>query len=97
MINLYNRDRANLYLEKINDENPGLWKLRVDDKHNYVLEYIRVIGNVSDGKVVDIEAIDPSGGPFISIGDEFEGKYKVVGFKDCSTLIISENERNNNK
>lgn len=96
MINLHNRDRAKLYLEKINNENPGLWKLKVDDKHKYVLEYIRVIGHSLDGRIVNIEAIDPSGGPFISIGDKFEEKYEVVGFKDYTTLIISENEGNNN-
>jgi hypothetical protein len=90
-IKLYNRDGADLYLEKIDSKNPGLWKLKADDKYLYVLEYMRIIGTPEQ-----IEAVDPSGGPMIGLGDKFEGKYKVVGFKDPITLIISEYEGNNN-
>ena len=70
-IKFYNRDGADLWLENTGEqvaENIAKWKLNVDDKHKYCLEYIRVIGNYPS----EIEAIDPSGGPMLSVGDEFE-------------------------
>ena len=47
-----------------------------ESEHTYCIEFdknadphMRVIGGLEK-----IEAIDPSGGPFISVGDEVEGK-----------------------
>jgi hypothetical protein len=86
---LYNRDRANLWLEK---EDSDIWKLKVDQNHIYVLKYMRIIG------YPEIEAIDPSGGPFISVGDvlnDIENRfYKVIEIINCTTLKLEENGNN---
>ena len=87
---LYNRDRANLWLEK---EDSDIWKLKVDNTHKWVLEHIRVIG------YPEIEAIDPSGGPFISVGDVLSDTekrfYKVIEIINCTTLKLIEENGNN--
>ena len=101
-IKLFNRDGADLklvqkYLKEI-DPHITEWELKVDKEHSYVLEFCRFIGEhqIENNKVNwdVIEAIDPSGGPFISLGDEFEGKYKIVKINSISNIWIS--ERNNN-
>lgn len=98
-IKLFNRDGADLWLEKIEEVEPHIskWGLKVDGEHNYCLEYIRVIGGSLDEnlKVKNIQSVDPSGGPFISIGDEFEDKYKIIDILDCTTFLISERNNNN--
>lgn len=96
-IKLHNRDGANLKLVRTDD--PTLWKLKVDRRHQYIFMYMRGIykEGTKDFNCENLESIDPSGGPMISIGDIFENKYKVVGFKDFTTLIISEDEGNSNK
>jgi hypothetical protein len=66
-----------------------MWYLDVDKEHEYVLNYCRLIGD----NFLEPEAIDPSGGPMINLGDEFEGKYKIV--KICSVNNIWISERNN--
>ena len=86
-IKLYNRDGADLWLENIKDNQ---WQLKVDNKHKYCLQYLRVIGNYPK----EIEAIDPSGGPFLSKGDVLDNNYEIVDFLNITTLIL--NERNNN-
>jgi len=101
-IKLFNRDGADLrlvqkYLKEI-EPHITEWELQVDDKHKYVLEFVRFIGNYDEDKnSVDwsaIEAIDPSGGPMINLGDEFENKYKIVKINSAKSLWLS--ERNNN-
>jgi len=84
IIKLFNRDGADLWLEKIKDLEPHIsrWQLKVDDNHKYCLEYMRIIGDYPK----EIEAIDPSGGPFISIGDVINSKYKIVDI--VSTTIF---------
>lgn len=62
MISLYNRDGANLYID---DEG------YLHSDKDYVLEYMRVGG---DGSANDIQFIDPSGGPFIEVGDKIANK-----------------------
>jgi len=91
-IKLYNRDGADLWLEKIKniENNIFEWKLNVDNKHDYCLKYCRIIGDYPK----EIEAIDPSGGPLLSLGSEFEGKYKIINIINPNTFWIS--ERNNN-
>ena len=101
-IKLYNRDGADLSLvqKHLKEIEPHIteWELQVDDKHKYVLEFVRFIGNYNEDKnSIDwnvIEAIDPSGGPMINLGDEFEGKYKIVKINSVKSLWLS--ERNNN-
>ena len=101
-IKLFNRDGADLRLVQkyLKESEPGIteWELQVDDKHKYVLEFVRFIGNYNEDKnSIDwsvIEAIDPSGGPMINLGDEFENKYKIVKINSVKSLWLS--ERNNN-
>ena len=100
-IKLYNRDSADLWLEQKNskeiDSHISEWELKVDKEHSSVLEFCRYIGEHQvDGNKINwntIDAIDPSGGPFISLGDEFEGKYKIVKINSANSIWIS--ERNN--
>jgi hypothetical protein len=91
-IKLYNRDGADLYLVQLKEIEPYIseWELQVDKKHKYVLEFCRYIGD----NFLEPEAIDPSGGPMINLGDEFEGKYKIVKINSVKSIWIS--ERNNN-
>lgn len=106
-IKLFNRDGADLKLvqKHLKEIEPHIseWELQVDEKHKYVLEFCRYIGNYDkDNNSINrniinwniIEAIDPSGGPFISLGDEFENKYKIVKINSVNSIWIS--ERNNN-
>ena len=93
-IKLFNRDGADLKLvqKHLKEIEPHIseWELQVDEKHKYVLEFCRYIGN----NFLEPEAIDPSGGPMINLGDEFEGKYKIVKINSINSIWIS--ERNNN-
>ena len=92
-IKLYNRDGADLWLKKCNKQiepNIWMWYLDVDKEHSYVLDYCRYIGD----NFLEPETIDPSGGPMLSLGDEFEGKYKIVKIHSINNIWIS--ERNNN-
>lgn len=67
MIDLgFNRDNAHLWID---DE--GF--LQADDKHKNCVEYMRV-GYSDSTFISDIVFIDPSGGPFIRVGDELDGK-----------------------
>ena len=91
-IKLYNRDGADLWLKKCDKQiepNIWMWYLDVDKEHEYIFNYCRIIGD----DILEPEAIDPSGGPMLSLGDEFEGKYKIV--KICSVNNIWISERNN--
>lgn len=91
-IQLYNRDGANLWIEKVEDKDDySIWKLKVDKKHSYCLEYMRIILDEED----NIEAVDPSGGPFISINDMFENnKYEIIKITNAITFWISEKDNN---
>ena len=93
-IKLFNRDGADLRLVQkyLKETEPGIteWELQVDDKHKYVLEFCRYIGD----NFLEPEAIDPSGGPMINLGDEFKNKYKIVKINSVKSLWLS--ERNNN-
>lgn len=92
-IKLYNRDGADMWLEKLSDVEPNIsrWQLKVDNKHKYCLEYMRIIGDYPN----NIQAVDPSGGPFISLGDEFEGKYKIINIINSTIFDISERNKDN--
>jgi hypothetical protein len=93
-IKLFNRDGADLWLERTDkkvDNNIFVWTLKVDQKHDYVLKYIRII---SEDSTNDILAIDPSGGPMLSVGNEFEEKYKIVRINSINNILISEGDYN---
>ena len=93
-IKLFNRDGADLKLvqKHLKEIEPHIteWKLQVDKKHNYVLEFCRYIGD----NFLEPEAIDPSGGPMINLGDEFEGRYKIVKINNTNNIWISDNGNN---
>lgn len=92
-IKLYNRDGADLWLKKSSKQiEPNIWRwyLDVDEKHKYVLEFCRYIGD----NFLEPEAIDPSGGPMLSLADEFEDKYKIVKINSISNIWISERDNN---
>jgi hypothetical protein len=93
-IKLYNRDGADLKLvqKQLKEIEPHIteWKLQVDKKHKYILEFCRYIGN----NLLEPEAIDPSGGPMISLGDEFENRYKIVKINGINNIWISDNGNN---
>lgn len=66
---LYSRYGYNNF---ITEDTPGTFILTLDENCG---DYLRVIGNPGE----EIEAIDPSGGPFISVGEEI-GKYVFTGY-----------------
>ena len=94
-IKLFNRDGADLRLVQkyLKEIEPYIteWELQVDEEHKYVLEFCRYIGN----NFLEPEAIDPSGGPMINLGDEFEDKYKIVKINSVNNIWISERNNNN--
>ena len=93
-IKLFNRDGADLKLvqKHLKEIEPHIteWELQADEKHRYVLEFCRYIGD----NFLEPEAIDPSGGPMINLGDEFEGKYKIVRINSVNNIWISDNGNN---
>jgi hypothetical protein len=93
-IKLFSRDGANLRLVQkyLKEIVPGIteWELQVDDKHKYVLEFCRYIGD----NFLEPEAIDPSGGPMINLGDEFENRYKIIKINSTNNIWISDNGNN---
>lgn len=92
-IKLFNRDGANLKLVNTADD---IWELKVDKKHEYVLRYIRIIFKEHSETLnpKNYLSVDPSGGPFITLGDIFE-EYKLVEFINSTTFIM-EYEGDNN-
>ena len=93
-IKLFNRDGADLKLvqKHLKEIEPHVteWKLQVDEKHKYVLEFCRYIGD----NFLEPEAIDPSGGPMINLGDEFENRYKIIKINSTDNIWISDNGNN---
>ena len=84
-----------------NTENKILLPNRYEDKnylikeseHTYCIEFDKNadphMGVVGD--LEKIEAIDPSGGPFISVGDEVEGKKIIrIYFTDKKWKLVVE-------
>ena len=72
---------ANLWLEQCDDDS---WELK--SNKDYILKYMRIIYNDSKNHN-KIFAIDPSGGPFISVGYKI-GKYKVSEIRKDYRLIL---------
>lgn len=97
-----NRDGAKIWFERIEDNN-----FIIKSDKDWVLEYMRYIYTdvPNDAIIFDFEynnkkgiynAIDPSGGPYISVGDEFEtvnGKYKLsrIFNKNNDTIFVLQN------
>lgn len=91
IIRLFNREGAKITLVKVKDldsENSE-WKLVVDNKHSYCLRYVRYIYSEDE----TIYALDPSGGPFISVGSIYEDNYQIIKIYNVMSIIIR--ERNN--
>ena len=90
-INLPNRCGGTLWLEKTKHirENIYEWTLKVDDEHSWIFNHMGII------EPLCIIAVDPPGGPFIGVGDEFDNNYKIIFIQDATTFWIS--ERNNNR
>lgn len=93
-IKLFNRDGADLKLvqKHLKEIEPHIteWELQVDKKHSYVLEFCRYIGD----NFLEPEAIDPSGGPMINLGDEFENRYKIIKINSINNIWVSDNGNN---
>ena len=99
-IKLFNRDGANMFLEEINEISPNIYEFQitVDNKHKYVLEYCRVI--YERGFDSEITAIDPAGGPFLSLEselkDELDNKiFKIIKINSAKSILLSERDNNN--
>lgn len=73
-IKLFNRDGADL---RLISEDKKLWKFKVDKKHAYVLEYMRY-GVEKDGRTICM--MDPSGGPYLTIGTKLGKDYIIDAF-----------------
>lgn len=68
IIPLFNRDGNKVYLEQ--KEN-NIYYLRGDE------EALMAVGVTFDGSPDNIKAVDPSGGPYISIGSKTTEGYEV--------------------
>jgi hypothetical protein len=104
-----NRDCAQIWLEKIEQNNPDDNRYVIKSSVDWVLEYMRFIYEEvpSDALIYDFEhngkkglytAIDPAGGPFINLGYEVED-YKIVRIyeDDEYGLVINLKDANTNK
>lgn len=88
-IKLYNRDGANLCLKPLNEDSVDddrAYILSVDKEHSFVLDYMRIIGNfIVKNKLTNwlsIEAVDPSGGPYLCIGKRVTEHHKISRIVD---------------
>lgn len=86
-IDLYNRDGFNVWIERIG-ENSDWWQLRTDQPS--LFNYTRLI--FGDDDTNSIYAVDPPGGPFISIGSkwwcESDEELEVREIKNTSSGIF---------
>jgi hypothetical protein len=73
-IKLFNRDGADLRLVS---EDGLLWRLKVDIEHKYILEYMRY-GLEKDNRTICM--IDPSGGPYMTIGTKIGQDFVIDAF-----------------
>ena len=81
-IKLFNRDGADLRLVQ-KEEN--LWEFKVDDKHKYVLEFMRY-GLGEDNKT--IEMVDPSGGPYMTLGYKLNNELIISAIINVDNNIL---------
>lgn len=84
-IKLPNRYGNNNYLEQIAG---NCWKLVLDKSNNYT----RLIGFDGESKIGSkVKAIDPEGGPFISVGSKIDN-YTVETIMSNGIIWLKENE-----
>lgn len=81
-IKLFNRDGADL---KLVSEDEKLWKFKVDKEHQYIFNYMRY-GVMPDNKT--IEMIDPSGGPYLTIGSKLNDNYVIDAFIEVDNDLL---------
>lgn len=81
-IKLFNRDGADL---KLVSEDGLLWKFKVDTEHKYVLEYMRY-GFEKDNRTICM--IDPSGGPYLTIGTKVGQDYVIDAFIELNDELM---------
>lgn len=87
-VHLFNREGADLKIVLKPSSGIYVGTLKTDPRHSYCLDFMRII---YDGE--EIEAVDPSGGPFISVGQEFSG-YKIIKIINATMFLVSENNNN---
>jgi hypothetical protein len=86
-IDFYNRDGNGVWIGKVGEE--GWWQLRMDQPS--LFNYTRLIFEEEDNQ--GIYAVDPPGGPFISVGSEVEGLV-VTEIKNTSLGIFLRLKKN---
>lgn len=72
-IDFYNRDSFNVWIERVGDEGEW-WQLRTNQPS--LFNYTRLIFEEEDNQ--GIYAVDPPGGPFISVGSKVGLEEMVV-------------------
>jgi len=80
-IKFYNRDGSEVWIEKVGEE--GWWQLRM--KPNLLFSFTRLLYE-EDGQ--RIYAVDPPGGPFLSVGMKIEERYMIEEIKNTSMGIF---------
>lgn len=86
MIKLYNRDRLNLWLERIGE---NFYMLKSDEESKWALEYLRV-GLSEDNNRYTF--VDPPGGPFLDLGYELKddsGKKYIIKEISCKPFLFT--------
>jgi len=86
-IKLFNRDGANLRLVS---EDGLLWRIKVDIEHKYVLEHMRY-GLEKDNKTICM--LDPSGGPYMTIGTKIGKDYIIDAFVELDEELLIHTNR----
>lgn len=82
-INLHNRYNDPIYLILVDD---NIWELHCDS------QYMRVIGEIDN-----IIAIDPPGGPMISVGSIIDKNLEIekIEWKNSKYIVTSKNNTKN--
>jgi hypothetical protein len=80
-IEFYNRDGSEVWIEKIGEE--GWWQLRM--KPDQLFSYTHLLYE-DEGQ--GIYAVDPPGGPFLSVGTKIGERYMIEEIKNTSMGIF---------
>lgn len=90
---LTNRDGAKIWLEQINDD---IYSINSNKK--YIIEHMRIIYDFvpDDAEIYDFNwgkkaicyAIDPSGGPYMSLDTVIDNKYKIIRIYEDNGIKI---------
>ena len=91
-IKLYNRYKEHNYLKHVEGDK---WELVLGNKNNW--NYVRVIRQEGEHEIDDnnLYAVDPPGGPFISVGSEISGMivYKITSEEPGYIVYLKEKEK----